>query len=191
MWTTTSHAKTKVPSTNLGGNPFIRTEEGWATWPIWVLSPDNYSPEKLKNQHPGRSARAAAICLRLVFAHDARSCRTVSRYESGWENPRPNGIELDVWIDEEKFDHLPVVTGSSSGGKIPYKWIDETPFSPNFSEEFKRQDFCRYYSSTPAYRITIPIEEGQLLKKFEDMVSKSRSFFKATHPSKRSHVEDQ
>lgn len=190
LWTTTSHARTKVPSTHLGGNPFIRTQEGWATWPIWVLSPDNYSPEKLKNQHPGRSARAAAIYLgwSLHMMHDLavpfHAMNQAGKIHAQTEN------ELDVWIKEGKFDHLPVVKTSSPGGKIAYKWIDEAPFWPNFSEEFKRQDFCRSYSSTPAYGSQYQIEEGQLLKRFEDMVSKSRSFFKATHPSKRSREEE-
>jgi len=60
----------EVPATYLGGNPFVLTRQGIATWPIWV--PDVYSLENVTQAKPPRSKRASAIYLgwALHMLHD-------------------------------------------------------------------------------------------------------------------------
>lgn len=191
-WTTTSHAKAKVPDTNLGSNPFIRTKDGVATWPMWVLEPGDYSPEKLAKQKPGRSARAATIYLgwALHMMHDL-AVPFHARDQAGKIHQKVEG-ELDTWIGEGKFDHLPVVKNTQFGERTAYRWVNEAPFSPfwpNFYEEFKRQDFCRKYSSTPIYGGEYLVEQGELIKRFKKMAEVSYDFYDAVHPSKRSSKE--
>lgn len=188
-YTTTSHAKTGVPDTNLGSNPFIRTKDGVATWPIWVLEPGDYSPEKLAKQKPGRSVRAATIYLgwALHMMHDL-AVPFHARDQAGKIHQKVEG-ELDTWIGEGKFDHLPVVKDTQFGERTSYRWVDESPFRSNFYEEFRRQDFCRKYSSTPIYGGEYLVEQGELIKRFKKMAEVSYDFYDAVHPSKRSSKE--
>jgi len=141
---TGSDGHVEVPATYLGGNPFVLTRQGTATWPIWV--PDIYAPEKLTQARPPRSTRASTIYLGWALhilhdlSHPYHAMNKVGPFHGCLEK------DLDDWIQAGKFEHLPVLTPLK--GVPKYQYSNKTVYWPDFYGEFSigPYDHCRKYS---------------------------------------------
>lgn len=110
----------EVPGTYPGSNPFILTQDGKPTWPIWV--PDEYSPEKLRQVTADQSKRAAAIYL--GWANHILQDLAVPFHAKDRTGTfhRDCEQEVDQFIQQGKFDHLPVFRHSSAEPAVRYKY---------------------------------------------------------------------
>lgn len=134
--------KVEVPGTYLGGNPFILTQQGGATWPIWV--PDQYSPQKLSQQSPSQSKRAAAIYLgwSLHLLHDLS--HPYHAMDRAGEKHAESEAEIDRWILDGKFDGLPLFDSLGIAGpakKAKYTWSDRPVYRPQIWMDLLNRDF--------------------------------------------------
>jgi hypothetical protein len=168
------YAHVEVPATYLGGNPFVLTKERKATWPIWV--PEQFSASKLTQNQPGRSKRASAIYLgwAIHMLHDMvqpfHSINLAGKIHSETEE------ELDKWIQEGKYDHLPILTPFMGPGKPEYKYSHKQVYWPDFWGEFTREDCCRKYS------------EFEMKSRFREAIQASKAEFDHIHPDKRANT---
>ena len=168
------YAHAEVPATYLGGNPFVLTKDYKATWPIWV--PEQFSVSKLTQNQPGRSKRASAIYLGWAahMLHDmVQPFHTMNR---AGEKHSQTEDELDKWVQEGKYDHLPILTPLMGPGKPKYKYSYRQVYWPDFWGEFTREDCCRKYS------------ESQMKSRFREVIQASKVEFDHIHPDKRTNV---
>jgi len=137
----------EVPATYLGSNPFVLTRQGTATWPIWV--PDVYSPEKVTQTKPPRSKRASAIYLgwSLHMLHD------LSHPYHAMNKAGPihacSEQDLDNWIQEGRFEHLPILAPLFGGSAPKYRYggISLTPVTTRCSMEGWKITRERFWNS--------------------------------------------
>jgi hypothetical protein len=126
-----SSPKAEVPiGTYMGGNPFVLSHGGGATWPIWVPEKNQYAPWKLLQNQPPRSKRAAAIYLgwALHMLHDLG--HPFHAKNLAGEKHRDSEDELDSWIQQGKFNHLPVM--QPLWGSPKYAYSSRTVYDPDF-----------------------------------------------------------
>jgi len=178
------HASVTLPATCLGANPYIPSSNSspFFTWPVWV--PEKYNPEVLLAQHPGRIKRAASIYLgwALHIMHDLgmpfHAMNRFGRYHLNAED------ELDAWIGEGKFNHLPVTDMPSMGGATKYRFSKKTAYWPGFYGEFLRPDYCRKFS-LDAYG-GYSVEKGELPNRFVEVSKLAGPLYNDVHPGNRS-----
>ncbi len=179
-------AKVTAPQICLGSNPYVNHPRSGPTWPVWV--PDSYSPQKLLNKRPPRSKRTAAIYLgwALHLLHDlAVPFHAVNRFGDYHTQAED---ELDDWIHQGNFNHLPVTSMSSMGGATEYRFNQSNPYLPNFYDELARPNFCRKYSSDDYGRYSVA--RGELVERLREVARLSAPYYEDVHPDKRKNKDE-
>ena len=109
--------RAEVPGTYIGGNPFILTHDGKATWPIWV--PETYiDPSQLTENSPHTIEERSSYLsgLGVAYAHGFRAQPYHASDKTGKGHEACDSL-YDELCREGMFEHLPLF-----GPGVRYKY---------------------------------------------------------------------